>query len=205
VPYITGLEKFLGEGISIETSDYLQEMGAGIATYGAVTLFHVEEITPEAVEQGRGLLFPEHKTFTITDEALNNQLDLYPLIWADEDARPEKCYIGCPHLSAPQLNWWSEKIIENLQTRNKARVSVETIICTAPQVLDNFMNARGNYQALLDAGVRFSPTCCETIFETGLCTGQPIITNSNKLRAYTSAKFYPDEDLVRIIVGGDHG
>jgi predicted aconitase len=199
------LEKFLGKGISKETRDYLQEMGAGIATYGAVTLFHVEEITPEAVEQNRGLLHSEYKTFAITDETLSNQLDLYPQLWADENAKPEKCYIGCPHLSVSQLNWWSEKITENLRARNKAQVPVKTVICAAPQVLDNFMNIGGNYQAMIDAGVRFSPTCCETIFETGLCTGQPIITNSNKLRAYTSARFYPDEDLVRIIVGGDHG
>jgi predicted aconitase len=204
VPYIISLEKFLRRGISTETSDYLQEMGAGIATYGAVTLFHVEEITPEAVEQGRELLPSSYKTFTITDETLSDQLDLYPQLWVDEDARPEKCYIGCPHLSAPQLHWWSEKIIENLKARNKARVSVETVICAAPQVLDDFMDVGRNYQAMIDAGVRFSPTCCETIFETGLCTGQPIITNSNKLRAYTSARFYPDEDLVEIIVGGDH-
>jgi len=48
-----------------------------------------------------------------------------------------------------------------------------------------------------------SPTCSETIFETGLCTGKPIITNSNKLRAYTSARFFPDEKLIEIIVSGE--
>jgi predicted aconitase len=50
VPYIIGLDRFLGPGICEENIDYLQEMGAIIATYSAVDLYHVENLTPEAVE-----------------------------------------------------------------------------------------------------------------------------------------------------------
>lgn len=202
IPFIVGLEKFLGKGISTETSDYLQEMGAACATYGAVALYHVEHITPEAVEQGRKLLLPGYTTFTITDEMVQTHFDSYPMLWIDESSKAEKCYIGCPHLSTPQLEWWSEKISEGLKERKQAKITVETVICAAPQVLDKFKKEGESYQDLLEAGVKFSPTCSETIFETGLYTGRPIITNSNKLRAYTSARFYPDEVLVDVILGG---
>jgi predicted aconitase len=205
VPYILGLENFLGEGTSVQTSDYLQEMGAGCAAYGAVDLYHVGQITPEAIERGEELLLPGFTTFTITDETLQTHLDSYLTLWTDENAKPEKCYIGCPHLSTPQLNWWSEKITESLQERNQAQITIETVICAAPQVLEKFMKDGGNYQRMIEAGVKFSPSCSETIFETGLCTGQPIITNSNKLRAYTTAQFYPDEALVEIMLGSENG
>jgi predicted aconitase len=203
IPYITGLEKFLGKDISIETSDYLQEMGAACATYGAVDLFHVEHITPEAVSFGRDILLPEHTTFVITDETIHNQNQSYPMLWSDEGAEPEKCYIGCPHISYRQINWWSENISLALKEKNQEQLAVETVICAAPQVLEKFKKDGKKYQRLIHAGVNFSPTCSETIFETGLCDGKPILTNSNKLRAYTSARFYPDEALLEIIVGGE--
>ena len=60
VPYIVELDRFLGRGLSDATKDYLREMGAGCATYSAVALFHVENITPEALEQGRDLLLQDH-------------------------------------------------------------------------------------------------------------------------------------------------
>jgi predicted aconitase len=210
VPYIIGLDRLLGKGINVETRDYLQEMGAACATYSAVDLFHVEHITPEAVEHQRDLLFPKHSTYLISDDELRSQFISYPLLWTDRDAVPSRCFIGCPHLSLRQLIWWSDHLYKELQNRDQSKVSVETTLCAAPQVLREFESEGQAYTKLVNSGVKLSPTCSETIFETGLCTGKPIITNSNKLRAYTTARFYPDEDLVAIIVrgeipGGDKG
>ena len=210
VPYITGLDRLLGKGINVETSDYLQELGAACATYSAVDLFHVEHITPEAVEHHRDLLFPKHSNYLISDDKLRSQFLSYPLLWTDKDAVPSRCYIGCPHLSLRQLIWWSDHLYKELQNRDQSKVSVETTLCAAPQVLREFESEGQAYAKLVNSGVKLSPTCSETIFETGLCTGKPIITNSNKLRAYTTARFFTDEDLVDIIVrgeipGGDKG
>lgn len=210
VPYIVGLNRFLGAGICDENIDYLQEMGAIIATYSAVNLFHVENITPEAVEHKRDLLLPAHSKFTISDNELSSYFSAYPLLWSDCGQLPERCYIGCPHLSLRQLIWWSDHLYKELQNRDQSKVSVETTLCAAPQVLREFESESQAYAKLVNSGVKLSPTCSETIFETGLCTGKPIITNSNKLRAYTTARFFTDEDLVDIIVrgeipGGDKG
>jgi predicted aconitase len=203
VPYIIGLDRLLGGGMNVETSDYLQEMGAACATYSGIDLFHVEHITPEAVEHQRELLLPEHSTYLISYDELRSQYLSYPSLWTDKVAKPSRCYIGCPHLSLSQIYWWSENLDAALQTRKQDHIEIDTTICAAPQVLHHFISDRESYSKLVNMGVKLSPACCETIFETQLNTGKPIITNSNKLRAYTTAKFYPDEDLLEVLVGGD--
>jgi hypothetical protein len=75
-------------------------------------------------------------------------------------------------------------------------------MCAAPKVLEKFKEDESVYFHLKEAGVKFSPTCSETIFETRLCSGRPILTNSTKLRAYTTARFLPDEALVQVLVTG---
>jgi len=61
VPYITGVDQFLGQvdGVSMGK---LKDMGAATATNGAVGLYHVENITPDAVDQGRDLSPPMRST-----------------------------------------------------------------------------------------------------------------------------------------------
>ena len=44
VPYITGLDRFLGAGLSPDTCDYLKDMGAASASNGAVGLYHVKTL-----------------------------------------------------------------------------------------------------------------------------------------------------------------
>jgi predicted aconitase len=204
VPYITGLDRFLGAGIHSENIDYIQEMCAIIATYSAIDLCHVENITPEAVALNRQLILADHSTFSISSEDLRRYQSSYPDLWSDSQALPIKCFIGCPHLSLRQINWWAENIHNALQVRDQKKVSVETVICAAPGVINKFKTDRAMYSKLINTGVMLSPTCSETLFETGYLTGKPIITNSNKLRAYTSARFYADQQLVEVIVNGVH-
>jgi len=203
IPYITGLDRFLHDKPEALTLDYLQEMGSMIATYSAIDLFHVEAITPEALDSGRGLLVPDYETLGIDEDELERFYLSFPMLWDDPNAKPEKAYIGCPHLSLRQLNWWANQIEKRLTHHGIARLAVDTILFAAPQVLERFQTNMLTYQKMLSVGVHFSPACCETIFETGKYTGKPIATNSNKLRAYTSAKFFRDDDLLDVIVGGE--
>jgi predicted aconitase len=203
VPYMIGLDRFLSPVLDEQTSDYLQEMGAILATYSAVSLYHVEKITPEAIDQGQGLLTGNYKTYIINDSELEQLVNSFPILWDNPGAKPEKCYIGCPHLSLKQIYGWFAAIRRGLQDQDKQQLAVETIMCAAPQVLEKFQADQASYRYMLGAGVRFSSACSETIFETGLYTGRPIITNSNKLRAYTSARYFPDEELVSVMVNGN--
>ncbi len=203
VPYIVGLDRFLNPELDSFTVDYLQDMGAMCATYGAVGLYHVENITPEAVDFGQDLLDPGYSTFKIDEGELSAFLDSFPQLWEDENSTPEKCFIGCPHISLRQLYWWADAIQMELINTAREQVAVETILCSAPQILEKFTRDKEAYDRLERAGVKLSPCCCETIFETGLKAGHPVITNSNKLRAYSSARFMPDEELVRVLVSGE--
>lgn len=54
VPYIKGLDRFLGRELNDEVKAYFKDMGAAMASNGAVGLYHVENLTPEA--KNRGLL-----------------------------------------------------------------------------------------------------------------------------------------------------
>jgi len=203
VPYISGLDRFLNTALDGRTTDYLQVMGAMLATYSAVSLYHVEHITPEAVDMGRDLLSSDSSACVIGETELEQLLNSFPDLWDAPGAKPEKCYIGCPHLSLSQIYWWADEIEKVLKAQGEHRLAVDTVICAAPQVLQKFQADKGTHQRMINAGVRFSTACSETIFETGLCAGKPVVTNSNKLRAYTSARFFPDEELVEVLVSGD--
>jgi len=205
VPYIVNLDRYLSPELDAETTDFLQEMGAACATYGAVGLFHVENITPEAFDFGKDLLTPGFQTYVIDEQELQDLLSSFPSLWTDENTKPERCYIGCPHLSLRQLYWWEEAIHSALKINNKKHVEIATVLCAAPKVLEKFKEDESGYIHMKEAGVMLSPTCCETIFETRLCTGRPILTNSTKLRAYTTARFIPDEALVEVLVTGKVG
>ena len=202
VPFIVGLDQFFGDLTNSELTDYLQEMGAACATYGAVGLYHVENITPEAIAQGKDLLANDHYAAQITEDDLHKELISYPVKWFEPDVKPEQCYIGCPHLSTSQLSWWAEKVTQALRNHNRERVSVPTVLFSAPKIIEKLKHDKEIYSQLIGAGVTLSPACCETIFETGLLSEKPIVTNSNKLRAYTSARYFPDEVLVEIISTG---
>ena len=213
VPFIVGLDRsrFLGSGLSEETRDYLHEMGTACATYGAVGLYHVENITPEAVNRATDLLAPNYQTYIIDEQELQDILDSYPVLWGDKDARPEKCFIGCPHLSLQQLYWWTEKIHSTLQAKEPAlslskgqrQLPVKTTICAAPQVLQKFRSDAKTREKLESAGAKLSAGCPMQLFDNDLSAGEAIVTNSTKLRAYTAARFFPDEELVEILVSGE--
>jgi predicted aconitase len=205
VPIIVGLDRFLGPGLSEETVDYLREMGAACAAYGAVGLYHVKGITPEAVDQGTELLLADHATYVIDDRELQGLRASYPVMWAEKEARPEKCLIGCPHLSLRQLYWWTDKIHSSLQAKSQSQLAVQTILFAAPQVLHKFKADVKACERLERAGVSVSVACAETLFEGGVSAGDAIITNSNKLRGYSTARFFPDEELVGILVSGEIG
>jgi len=202
VSFIVGLDRFLGNGLNLETHDYLHEMGAACATTGAVGLFHVENITPEAVDFGRDLLVLNHKTFSINERQLQNLLVSYPLMWTDKWADPDKCIIGCPHLSLEQLIWWIENIHSGLHEMGRKQLPVKTTLCAAPQVLRE-LKSDANVRAKLESTViKLSAGCPMQLFDNNISAGEAIVTNSNKLRAYTTARFFPDEELVKIIVSG---
>ncbi len=201
VPYIVGLDSWLGNELNDATRAYLKDFGAATASNGAVGLYHVANLTPEAVEQGEALIVEGAKEYVIDDAELERVKNNYPVIWKNPDAKPKLCFVGCPHLSLEQLKAWTENIESALKKNDKKTVTVKTVFTAAPGVLEKF--EKTEYAARLKAtGVITSYICPLMYMNNPLCKTMPVITSSNKLRTYTSARYYTDAEILEIITGG---
>lgn len=200
VPYIVGLDRWLGE-LDEDARTYLKDFGAATASNGAVGLYHVEGITPEAVRQGRGLVKPGARTYVVDDAELQCIYDSYPVVWKKRDARPKLCFMGCPHMSLNQLATWTERIEQALAELGRDRVVIPTVFTAAPAVLKRF--GETPYAARLKAtGVICSYICPLMYMNNPLCASMPVITSSNKLRTYTTARYYTDDEILEQITKG---
>lgn len=202
VPYIRGLDKWIGTELTQDARDYLKDMGAATASNGAVGLYHVENLTPEAVEFGDALITPDARTYVIDDAELERVKAGYPCIWKNMDAVAKLCFVGCPHLSLRQLREWTELLLGALKTTGRRKVAVPTVFTTAPGVLAEFEKTEDSVK-LKNAGVVVSYICPLMYMNNPLCGKMPVVTNSNKLRTYTSARYYTDEEILRQISGED--
>ena len=202
VPYVTGMTEWLGEELNDENCAYLKDFGAATASNGAVGLYHIAGLTPEAKELGEALIAEGAKEYIIDDAELQRVKDNYPVMWKNQDAKPKLCFIGCPHLSMQQLIDWTVKVEESLKASGNAKVLIPTVFTTAPAVKKEF--EKTEYAARLKAtGVILSYICPLMYMNNPLAGKMPVITCSNKLRTYTTARFYTeDEILVKITKGG---
>ncbi len=202
VPYVIGLDKWLGSELSDGACAYLKDFGAATASNGAVGLYHIENLTPEAVELGKSLIAEGAKEYIIDDEELERVKKNYPVIWKNPDAKPKLCFIGCPHLSLEQLCDWTKKIEAKLSESANKKVVIPTVFTAAPKVLEAF--EKTEYAARLKAtGVITSYICPLMYMNNPLCKKMPVITSSNKLRTYTSAKYLTDDEILCVITGGN--
>ena len=200
VPYIRGLDAWLGTELNDENRAYLKDFGAATASNGAVGLYHVEHLTPEAKEQGEALLREGYRTYIIDDAELERVKRSYPVIWKDPAAAPQLCFVGCPHLTLEQLKEWTAKLTDALRAQNRLQVAVPTVFTAAPAVLDAFKDTVEGYK-LQSMGVILSYICPLMYMNNPLCKKKAVITNSNKLRTYTSARYYTDAEILDILTG----
>ena len=201
VPYVVGLDKWIGTELNDATKAYLKDFGAATASNGAVGLYHIENLTPEAVELGDGLIAEGAKEYIIDDAELERVQREYPVIWKNPNAAPKLCFVGCPHLSLEQLKDWTDKIEAELKKNGVKKVVIPTVLTAAPKVLEAF--EKTEYAARLKAtGVITSYICPLMYMNNPLCKTMPVITSSNKLRTYTSARYYRDEEILAMITKG---
>ena len=202
VPYVVGLDKWLGSELSDAACSYLKDFGAATASNGAVGLYHIENLTPEAKELGNALIAEGAKEYIIDDAELERVKNNYPVIWKNPDAKPKLCFVGCPHLSLEQLKEWTVQIEENLAKNGKKKVTIPTVFTASPGVLEAFYQTE--FAARLKAtGVITSYICPLMYMNNPLCKKMPVITSSNKLRTYTSARYYTDAEILETITGGN--
>ncbi len=200
VPYVKGLDKWLGNELNEEACSYLKDFGAATASNGAVGLYHIDGLTPEAKKQGEALIKEGAQVYVIDDEELRRVKASYPVVWKNPDAAPALCFVGCPHLTLRQMEDWCGKIEGKLRVNGLSRVSVPTVFTASPAVIREA--EKGTVAAKLRSyGVIISYICPLMYMNNPLCKKKPVITCSNKLRTYTSARFYTEGEILDIITG----
>ena len=200
VPYIKGLDKWLGTELTDGVCAYLKDFGAATASNGSVGLYHIEKLTPEAKEQGEALIKEGAQVYVIDDAELERVKASYPIIWKNKDAKPELCFVGCPHMSVQQLKDWTDAIEEKLRANDLRKVTVPTVFTAAPAVI-KALNGTVYLDKLATYGVVVSYICPLMYMNNPLCKKKAVITCSNKLRTYTSARYYTEAEILDIITG----
>ena len=195
VPYITGMEKWLGNELTDDTCAFLKDFGAATASNGAVGLYHIENLTPEAKEQGRDLILDSAKVYIIDDAELEQVKNNYPVMWKKPDGKAKLCFVGCPHMSMEQLVQWTLRVEAGLNANGKKKVLIPTVFTTAPAVKKAFDQTE--YAKRLEkTGVILSCICPLMYMNNPLCGSMNVITSSNKLRTYTTARYYTEDEIL---------
>ena len=201
VPYVIGLDKWIGNELDDAACTYLKDFGAATASNGAVGLYHVDGLTPEAKEFGASLILEGACEYVIDDAELERVKASYPVIWKNKNAKPKLCFMGCPHMSLEQLKTWTVRVEEGLKESGKKKVVIPTVFTASPAVLEAF-EATEFAPRLKATGVITSYICPLMYMNNPLCKSMPVITSSNKLRTYTSARYYTDDEILAEITKG---
>ena len=201
VPYIKGLDKWIGTELNDAACTYLKDFGAATASNGAVGLYHIENLTPEAKELGEDLIVEDAKVYVIDDAELERVKNNYPVIWKDKDATPKLCFLGCPHMSLQQMKDWTDRVEAGLKEAGNSKVVIPTVFTASPAVLKEFEKTE-YAERLKKTGVITSYICPLMYMNNPLCKSMPVITSSNKLRTYTTSRYYTDDEILAQITKG---
>ena len=87
---------------------------------------------------------------------------------------------------------------KGLEQNGRKKVAVPTVFTAPVPVIEEF-NQSIHAWPLKKAGVVVSYICPLMFMDNPLWQGQPVITSSNKLRTYTTARFYSNDEILRII------
>ncbi len=198
VPYVKGMNEWLGTELNDDAKAYLKDFGAACASNGAVGLYHIAGLTPEAVELGESLITENAQVYVIDDAELERVKKSYPVMWKNPDATPKLCFVGCPHMTMAQLKEWTVNVYEGLKKNGRSKVSVPTVFTAPPAVCDEFKKT-DLYAKLQSTGVVLSYICPLMYMNNPLAKKMPVITNSNKLRTYTTSRYYTSGEILDII------
>ena len=126
------------------------------------------------------------------------------LIVEDEEtiAELEKDYLELSGFEVEIETDGTKGLERALAEAGRSKVCIPTVFTAAPAVLKEF--EKTPYAARLKkTGVITSYICPLMYMNNPLCGKMPVITSSNKLRTYTTARYYTDDEiLVQITKGG---
>ncbi len=204
VSYITGLDKYFPKGVNNENMHLLKQMGSASAASGAVALYHVEKVTPEAKEKGRKLLAKGHKTYVIDDAEQARVLATFKNLWIEKNGDANAAFLGCPHLTYDELVKWGRMVTTSLDLAGKGKAAMPVYLFVSNPVRNRLVEEEGELASRMKrAGMRATNMCMVTYASMkGFSEKVRGVTNSGKCRNYSSLRMFPDQTLVEIIVSG---
>lgn len=201
VPYIKGMTQWLGTKLDDNACTYLKDFGAATASNGAVGLYHIDGLTPDALELGEQLIMENAQVYIIDDEELLKVKNNYPVIWKNPNDKPKLCFLGCPHMSLQQMKDWTDQVEDGLKRSGNKNVLIPTVFTAAPGVLNEFEKTP-YAKRLRETGVITSYICPLMYMNNPLSAKIPVITSSNKLRTYTTSRYYTEAEILQQITQG---
>ena len=207
IPYITGIDQWIGmkDGKpDLVAMGKLKAFGSATASSGAVGLYHMENITPEAIEHGRDQMADDYQTYVIDDAEYKRVLDSFQNLWKDPKGDPTAVYIGCPHNTYQEIEYFSEKFTKALKAASQEKFAIPVVMAQPVVVRDKLLDQHPiMYRDMMRAGTNFVNICTPAYQGLkGMADIDRGVTNSNKGRFYTRMRLYSDDDLVKIAMTG---
>ena len=205
VPYVTGLDKYFKDGkVTADNLHLLKAMGSATASSGAVGLYHVEGVTPDAKKKGRKLLAKGYKTYVIDDKEQARIIGTFPNLWPKKDGDPTAVFIGCPHNTYHEVIKWGKLVTEALDKAGKTEAAIPVYLFTPNKVRDRAIEEHGELISKMKRAGMHSTNMCGVSYAgmKGFSDRVRGVTNSAKTRNYSTVRYFPDEILVKIIVTG---
>jgi hypothetical protein len=205
VPYITGLDKYFEGGkVTADNLHLLKAMGSATASSGAVGLYHVDGVTPDAKKKGKKLLAKGYETYVIDDKEQAQIISTFENLWPEKDGDPTAAFIGCPHNSYHEVIKWGKLVTEALDKAGKTEAAVPVYLFMPNPVRDRAIEENGELISKMKRAGMSATNMCGVSYAgmKGFSDRVRGVTNSAKTRVYTTLQYFPDDVLVKIIVTG---
>ncbi|CAB1058237.1 hypothetical protein D1BOALGB6SA_2993 [Olavius sp. associated proteobacterium Delta 1] len=205
VPYVTGLDKyFKGGKVTADNMHLLKAMGSATASSGAVGLYHVEGVTPDAKKMGRDMLAKGYKTYVIDDKEQARIISTFKNLWPKKDGEPTAAFIGCPHNTYHEVIKWGKLVTEALDKAGKTEAAIPVYMFMPNKVRDRAIEENGELISKMKRAGMHATNMCSVSYAgmKGFSDRVRGVTNSAKTRNYSTIRYFPDEILVKIIVTG---
>lgn len=138
IPYFTGIKN--------ADTDQLKALGAAMAASGAVALYHVDGLTPEAsLMDARGL-----EKIEVGKEELNGASDEL-----NSGENIDIVILGCPHSSLKEISMLSEKL-------KGKKLKKPLWVCTS-RIMKDLADSMGLTRAIKEAGGRLVADTCMVV------------------------------------------
>jgi len=204
-PFITGIDKYIGKEITNDNMWILKKMGSATAAAGAVGLYHVENLTPDAKQKGRDLLMKDYQTYVFDDAEQARALAKFPTEFDDRPKDPTIAIIGCPHNTYGEILTWGTRVTEAMEKQGKKTTAIPVKLLCANVVRDRLVKEHPLLVGkMTEANMRFTNMCSLSyVGMKGFSERMFAVTNSPKTRNYYPfVRYLKDDALTQTILNG---